>query len=205
MQLLPIIMFAISVNIDNLTVATVCGIKKIKITALSNLIIAFISAAGTLISMSIGLAISRFIPQSIANIVGNFMLIAIGIWFIKDFVVKTKVHNMKPKEAEHHNRCTEILEKPEKADADSSGSIDIRETVFLALALTLNNFGLGIGASIAGLNIALTTLFTFISSLAFIRLGFLLGKSFLSDFFGKYASLAAGIIIVAMGVYEMIA
>lgn len=203
MQLLPIIVFAISVNIDNFTVATVYGIKKIKITVLSNLIIGIISAAGTLISMSIGLAISRFIPQSIANIVGNFMLIAIGMWFIKDYIVK-RVHK-KSNEQGRRNRCTEILDEPEKADADSSGTIDIRETVFLAVALTLNNFGLGIGASIAGLNLALTTLFTFISSLAFIRLGFLLGNSFLSDFFGKYASLAAGIIITAMGVYEMIA
>lgn len=198
-------MFAMSVNIDNLTVGTVYGIKKIRITALSNLIIAIISAVGTLLSMSIGLAISRFIPQSIANIVGNFMLIAIGIWFIKDFLVKIKVHNPRPKEAEHHNRCTEILDEPEKADADSSGLIDIRETVFLALALTINNFGLGIGASIAGFSIVMTTLFTFISSLAFIRLGYFMGKSFLSNFFGKYASLAAGIIIVAMGLYEMIA
>lgn len=204
MNLLSIFLFALSANIDNLTVGAAYGIKNIKIGALSNLIIAVISAAGTLVSMTLGLALSHLIPPYIANIIGCVILIAIGLWFLKDFIFKNrKPQKPDSKDASGISRYTEILDEPEKADADSSGDIDIRETVILALALTINNLGLGIGASIAGFNIAATTLCTFVISLAFIFLGYRLGKGYLSAFFGKYSGLISGIIIIALGIFEM--
>ena len=162
MQFLPILLFAISANIDNLTVGTAYGIKNIKIGAFSNLIIAVISVAGTILSMSLGLVLSHFIPPFIAGIIGSVILIVIGLWFIKGYIFKNcGLHKTTPKEAGGLNRYTEILDEPEKADSDSSGDIDIRETIILALALTINNFGLGIGASIAGFNITITAVCTF--------------------------------------------
>lgn len=203
MHYLSVILFALSANIDSLAVGTAYGMKKIKISALSNFIIALISVAGTVIAMLIGLALSKFIPVYIANIIGNLILIAIGLWFLKDYIMKNIRHKEKPEAEGPLNLCAEILDNPEKADADSSGEIDLRETVILTLALTINNFGLGIGASIAGFNIAATAVFTFIFSLVFIRLGYKLGKGVLSNIIGKYTDLVSGIVIIALGIIEM--
>jgi putative sporulation protein YtaF len=155
--------------------------------------------------MTVGLALSKIIPPGFASDIGDVILIAIGLWFIKDFIIKEQIHKKKPVQGGPINRCAEILDQPEKADADSSGRIDLRETFLLAAALTINNLGLGIGASIAGFNIPQTVAFTFVFSLAFLRIGCIMGKSLLSNFFGKYASLIAGIIIAALGIYELLA
>ena len=64
-------------------------------------------------------------------------------------------------------------------------NIDFKESLALSLALALNNFGLGIGASISGLNIAFTTISTFIISLIFISLGFYLSKTIKSKNISK--------------------
>ena len=106
------------------------GISKIKIGLNSNFIIAIVSGAGTFISMTAGQAVSKLIPHYYSNIIGSSILIAIGMWFIKDYFFKKTVTENKP-----HKRSfsdfNELLSDPEKADADHSGSIDLKDLSYL--------------------------------------------------------------------------
>ena len=204
LDILAIILFALSANLDSFTVGLSYGIKKINITPLINILIGFITSLGTFIAMSIGLAISKFLSIKTANIIGSVMLIGIGVWLTIDFFKKP--NNDKNINITYDNEtltASQILDNPEQADVDNSGSIDLKESLALALALTINNFGLGLGASIAGLNIVLTVLFTFLSSVITIKLGEITGKKYLSKVFGKYASLISSIIIIIIGLYEL--
>lgn len=199
MHILSSILFSISSNIDNLTVGISYGIKKTKIGILSNLIIACITALGTFLSMLIGKIIVKIISAYIANSLGSIILICIGIWFIIDFYIK---ENNKPSYESSKSGYQKLLDNPEIADADKSGYIDVKESIALAFALTINNLGVGIGASIAGLNIFATVFFTFIFSILFLSSGFFIGNSYLSKFFGKFAPLVSGAIVILLGVYE---
>lgn len=199
MYLLSAFLFAISANIDNFTVGIAYGIKKIQIGLFNNFLIALISAAGTFLSMHVGLTLSKFMSVSAANSIGSFVIILIGIWAVKDSVNQLKKHK---KSRVSHTNCKRILDEPELADRDNSKTLDVKESAALAFALTLNNLGLGIGASITGFNIYITVLFTFIFSILSITSGSMLGKTYMSKLFGKFAPLISGIIIVALGVYE---
>jgi putative sporulation protein YtaF len=204
MHIFSTLLFALTANIDNFTVGIAYGVKKIKINIFSNMLIAAISSIGTFISMSIGYLISKFIPITISNFLGSIILIGIGLWFIKDFFFKKNINDINSINREYDfEKYTEILDNPYKADVDNSGNIDLKESITLSLALTINNFGLGLGASITGLNILLTTLFTFIFSQLTIMLGYFLGNSYLSRLFGKYAPLFSGVMIVIFGIYEI--
>ena len=205
MQLLSPILFVISANIDNFAVGIAYGIKKIKIGILSSLIIAVISAVGTFLSMSFGLFLTNFLPSSVCSILGSLILIAIGLWIIgDDFIKKHRktIHNTYNKN--DFMQCIELLDHPEKADTDQSGNIDVKESVTLAFALAINNVGLGIGASIAGLSILFNTIFTFVFSLAAVVLGCRLGNGCFSKVLGKYATLVSGLIIIGLGIYEIL-
>lgn len=204
MHLLSTLLFAFSANIDNFTIGMAYGIKKIKIGWISNLLIAFITATGTFISMALGLAISKILTVSVANALGSVILILIGIWIIKDFFLKNEKIQKQTVKTTGINKYSQILNDPESADNDHSGTIDIRESLVLALALTINNFGLGIGASITGLNIYVTVISTLFFSLISIELGSLAGRSYLSKFLGNLAPLVSGLIIVLLGIYELI-
>lgn len=205
MHLLSSLLFAISANMDNLTVSIAYGIKKIKIGKISNLIIAIISGIGTFLSMSIGTLVSKFLSPNAANIIGSVILIVIGTWFIAEFFLNKRKEDIKKSNYSKNNLMNyrELLDTPEKADADGSGYIDLKEAVVLGFALTINNIGLGIGVSITGLNILITTFCTFVFSILSIILGCFIGNSCLSGILGKYASLISSIIIVCLGIYEI--
>ena len=190
MHILSSLLFAFSANIDNFVVGLSYGIKKIKIGFMSNLLIALISLAGTVLSMLAGKIIFSFIPKNVSNYVGSIMLILIGTWTLVKPLLKNKPSD-------------DILDHPEKADIDNSSSIDVKESIVLACALTINNVGLGIGASITGLNIVMTSLLTFIFSLLMIIIGHTFGSYYLSKVFSKRAAFVSGLIIIALGVYEM--
>ena len=190
MHILSSLLFAFSANIDNFVVGLSYGIKKIKIGLVSNLLIALISMTGTILSMLAGKVILRFVPENMSNSIGSIMLILIGSWTI----VKPLLENKHPED---------ILENPEKADKDNSSSIDGKESIALACALTINNVGLGIGASITGLNVAITSLMTFIFSLCMIMMGYTFGSHYLSKAFGRRAAVVSGLIIIILGIYEM--
>lgn len=191
MHLLSSLLFAISANTDNFVVGISYGIKKIKIGPASNLLIALINLAGTILSMSAGKAIFRFLPGKMSNFIGSIILILIGCYTVVSPLLA----------ASHPDR---ILENPEKADMDNSKSIEVKESVALAFALTINNMGLGIGASITGLNIIITSIFTLFFGLLTITLGCLLGSRFLSKASSKGATIVSGLLIIALGVYEIL-
>lgn len=190
MHILSSLLFALSANIDNFVVGLSYGLKKIRIGLMSNLLIALISLIGTVLSMLVGKIIFKFIPENMSNSLGSIMLILIGSWIL-----------VKPLWENKHS--DDILENPERADVDNSLSIDAKESIALAFALTINNVGLGIGASITGLNIVITSLFTFIFSLLMVKIGYICGSYYLSKVFSKKATFVSGLIIIALGIYEM--
>ncbi|HBI6979387.1 TPA: sporulation membrane protein YtaF, partial [Clostridium perfringens] len=190
---LSILLFVIAASLDILVVSLAYGLKDIKINFSSTLVIASISALGTFISMILGKFLVDLIPVKLGDIIGGLVLLLLGFYSIYSYFKEKKIltsHN-----SENNSSPTFILENPEVADKDKSGNIDFKESLALSLALALNNFGLGIGASISGLNIAFTTISTFIISLIFISLGFYLSKTIKSKNISKNSNLIAGIII----------
>ena len=199
MSFLSILLFVIAASLDILVVSFAYGLKNIKINFSSTLVIASISALGTFISMILGKFLVDLIPVKLGDIIGGLVLLLLGFYSIYSYFKEKKIltsHN-----SENNSSPTFILENPEVADKDKSGNIDFKESLALSLALALNNFGLGIGASISGLNIAFTTISTFIISLIFISLGFYLSKTIKSKNISKNSNLIAGIIIIILSLF----
>ena len=194
MSFLSILLFVIAASLDILVVSLAYGLKDIKINFSSTLVIASISALGTFISMILGKFLVDLIPVKLGDIIGGLVLLLLGFYFKEKKILTS--HN-----SENNSSPTFILENPEVADKDKSGNIDFKESLALSLALALNNFGLGIGASISGLNIAFTTISTFIISLIFISLGFYLSKTIKSKNISKNSNLIAGIIIIILSLF----
>ena len=184
MNIISLLLFAISANTDNFVVALSYGIKEIKIGFLSNFFISLISLIGTILSMTLSKVIVNIIPVNISKLIGSLILILIGLWTIVKPLLKDYSSNS-------------ILENPEKIDKDSSFSIDPKESITLAFALTINNIGLGIGGSIAGLNI-LTFIFIFLM----ILIGYFIGSKYFSKVLGNRATFVSGLLMIGLGLSE---
>ncbi|MGL4452639.1 MAG: sporulation membrane protein YtaF [Sarcina sp.] len=202
MTLIPIILFVLSASLDTFVVSLAYGIKNIRIGFLSNLVIAFISALGTFLSMLFGSMLINIIPIKSANLLGALVLLILGVYFILDYKKTKNAHASECLCSDGSCSPRAILKSPEIADADKSGSIDLKESVALSLALTLNNFALGLAASITGLDISLTCIITFIFSIILIPLGIYVSKRFLNKFIIEKGSLISGIIILFLALIE---
>lgn len=197
MSFLSILMFAISSSCDSLVIGISYGIKKIRINFLNNLLVALISGLGTFISMVPGAKLINYISPEQANKFGSLLIIIVGIFLI----IKSLYKDNKIKE---ENSYSDILKNPEKMDFDSSKTIEVKEAVYLGLFLCLNNIGLGIMASIIGLNIYLTSFLSFLFGLIFLKLGSFLGqKASAGSFNNKFLEISSYLLIILLGVWEL--
>ncbi|AAK78115.1 putative sporulation protein YtaF [Clostridium acetobutylicum] len=198
MNILEIVLFAIIINIDNFIVGVAYGIRKVKITFLINFVIAFMSFLLTLISMVLGKFLYYFLPKSISNIFGSLILSIMGLYYIISFFVKRiKIKKGNPGDQKS------ILDNPEKADVDNSGQIDIKESITLGLALSLNNIGIGAGASMLGINMYEAAISIFVFSIISIPLGYTVGSKYFYKLFGDYGELISGIVIILLAMYQL--
>lgn len=230
MHILSALLLAIAVNVDNFAVGIAYGIKKLQIGWLTNLFIGLISAAGTYLAISVGNDIRNYLSVNVANVLGSFILIAVGIWSIwktlkrqrrkvrmrqeMSFLVAAG-SNRAISNSSHGDLSQEFsqeflqefsyekfLEHPEKADVDRSGYIDVQESIALAFGLTLNNLGSGLGGGISNLNVVITTFLVFSLSLLGISGGYFLGERFTTKISGLWAGILSTSLVIITGVYE---
>lgn len=182
MHIFSVILYALGANIDCLPIAIAYGINKTTISIKSNMMISLISTIGTFLAMIIGLKIKHYIPIYIANLLGCALLCVLGMYFIFDF------YRLKDKDT------NKVLTKT---------NIKTREILFLSLTLAINNIVLAIGASITGLPILITSIFSFISSFLFIALGQKIGNSIFANLLKSYSSIVSGGLLIVLAIYEM--
>ena len=219
-HILSSVIISVSSNIDGFAVAVAYGIKKVRISSSANLLIAIISSLGTFLSMSIGEMISGYLPRSVANTLGSGVLITIGLWGIWETIReerkdrRSKTYDsqsshilrddfLRQRPFDHGDfSYTTYIENPQKADTDKSGVIDAKESIVLALSLTINNIGGGIGAGISGLSVPFVTALTFILSLLAIVIGYYLGNKFSAKTPKTLAGLLSSCLIILIEIYE---
>jgi putative sporulation protein YtaF len=196
MKLLSVLLFAVCSSSDNLIVGLSYGAKNVKISFISNLIISLISGLGTFIAMLCGSMLLGFISIKYSNMIGSGILILFGVYMLLNWYRKDQA----PSEVQRYENT---LRKPEIIDLNGSKTIDIKEAAVLGFILCINNAGLGIGASITGLNIYMTSAISMVFSLLFIPAGFHLGKKLLSDRLSGYSEIISICIIIFLGIYEL--
>lgn len=199
-HLLAAALFSISANLDNFVVGVAFGIQNIKIPRRSNLLVAVMTSICTFAAMRIGQMIQVFLPSRFPNYIGAGTLTLLAFYYI----IKS-IHALRFRDSSAgitSGQPSDLQEYTEASDFNHNQTLDTKEAVVLAVGLILNNVGSGIAASITGVSIFLTIIFTFLCSLLFLRAGAHFGSCVLGKVLGKYASLASGILLIALALIE---
>lgn len=202
MHLLSIILLSISANLDNFTIGMAYGIKGVKIRLWNNFIIAIVSCIGTFLSMSAGKVFTGWISPEAGNRIGSCILILMGLWVMLSSFQRGGRKELREQKGKETDVTCQEIETEDLAEKIEQREIGWKEAVTLAVALTLNNIGLGLAASITGLSPYLTSACTFFISFILIWLGQAIGRAYLAKLFGKYAVLVSGGIILMLGIYD---
>ena len=186
-MLLNSLFLALSSSIDSLGIGITYGIKNMKISFLSKLILFIISIIISYFSIFIGSWLNDFFSLSFSSFLGACFLIIIGFGVI----IKTIFENTNSKNNYY--------------DFDYSNFIDTKEAIFLGLALSLDSFGIGISFSLGAYNCFFFPIFISCFQFLFLSFGTFLGKkinniSKIPDFL---SGILSGFLIILIGLYKM--
>jgi putative sporulation protein YtaF len=199
MHYLSVLLIGLAANLDNLGISVSYGLKSTRIPMLSNLIISIVSMICAYLSIFAGTFISFFVSVGVANFVGGLIIIGIGVkCFVDSYYVKPSAREVKV-----DSQYTYVISHPDDADVNHDKVISVKESIFLGFALAINCLAMGLGAGITGVSPVLTTcsigLFSFLS----IWCGIKLGSKLCGRNIGKYSNLAAGVLLILIGIYEI--
>jgi putative sporulation protein YtaF len=204
-SIMPILLIAVSSNLDNIGVGTSYGVRKINIPIASNLLIAAVTATGTFLSVILGKSVYLFISKGMAGLLGGGIIVLAGLWvvFQERFMHRLRESwQAEPLVKTGFRHIVQILDNPIVADRDFSGHIDRKEALALAFALTINNIPNGVGAGMLGLNLYAMTVTVFVVSIITIWLGIYLGKLGVR-WMGRATGVLGGVLLICVGLYEI--
>lgn len=183
-NLITAILFSFSANIDNIAIGISYGIKKIHIPLYKNIIIAFFTCFFTFLSMYLGNYIAILLSENIANILGPIVLLIIGFYSIFSELLKNK---------------SDI-----NFESRTINKLSIKELTTLIIMLSVNNIAVGIAASVAGINILIATICTFLFSLLLLYIGNIIGiKALNNKFIEKYSTLISSFILIIIAIIQI--
>lgn len=214
-MLLNSFLLAISSSIDSLGIGITYGIKNTIISYIGKIIIFLFTLIVTIVSLWFGDIIKDFLPNFLTDFIGNFVLIFIGAFMFfqalnksEDLKVKNSINTDNEKIYSFFIKflgiTIKIIKNPISSDFDNSKLIDSKESLFLALALSLDCFCIGIGASIAGINYTFFPFLVAIFQIFFLSFGNFIGKKIYSSTHlpDNFWSVCSGLLLIFIGIFK---
>ena len=204
MDLITVLLMSAALSIDGFGVGLAYGFKKIKVTFLHILLISLSASLAMGASIVVGRFLGTYFPTNIGKVIGGTVLTLIGLWHLFDGWRRTREHPlMITIRIRIFGIIVNILSEPKEADLDDSGDINFKEALLLSIALNIDAFGSGVGASLAGYSLLIgpiVALFLFTA----IRAGLLIGHNNKSRFLQKKGYLLTGLILIFLGIINFI-
>lgn len=195
MSLLSSFLFALSASLDAFLVGISTGIRKTRITLPQNLLISLITLAGTVFSIRFGQALAPLLPPKAASRAGSALLILMGTFYLIQFMWHTLRKYLPDSPAKHFSSA--------RARAASGNTPAPPKGLWgllaMGIALSLNNIGIGVGASIAGISCLSAAVLTFLFSVTFLFAGNRLGRARLFSNARAFAEPLSGLLLIGLG------
>ena len=205
------ILFAVSLSIDSLGIGSAYGMKNIKIPVMIRVALSMMSVIYTYLAILAGGLISNILPEYIGLIIGSLLLASIGAYMIisafkrEDEEPDDKPASKKPKRIARFfidwlGISITIVRHPAYGDLDGSKSIDLKEAVYLGLALSFDAIGAGVGFGMTNALTYIMPVMAGIFQFLFLSCGIYFGTRlrkvrFLNE---KTLAVMAGILIIAI-------
>lgn len=201
--------FAMSSSLDNLGVGISYGIRGVRINFLSNLLIAVICFALSMVGILSGQWLAQVLPGIIPVLIGALLLIIVGIRMML-LTTPSKAAQQQAPLTEHpapSNRRSRLslLTNPASAHANAAGTIGLGEAIILGVALAANAVTNGVGAGLLGLSPLAISLTAAIGSYISVWLGVAIGHKAAGIRIGRYtlgqfSTVLSGLLIVLIAI-----
>lgn len=173
-----------SLCIDSFVASIAYGTSKIHIPHISKIIINLVCTITLACSLLIGSILKSFLPSNLPVILGFFLLMLLGIYRLFESIFKSYISKYSRSDKPltfkifDFKFILQVYADEIKADFDNSKSLNIKESFYLGLALSLDSLAVGIGSSLCNVNYFEVLILCFIIGLISVSFGSFLGKKF---------------------------
>ncbi|MBA2876328.1 sporulation membrane protein YtaF [Thermaerobacillus caldiproteolyticus] len=217
MKYVSMLMLALAVSLDSLSVGVTYGLRKMKFPFRSIMVIALLSGIMLLFSMYVGTFLVLVLPVQVERWAAAFILIALGVWAIYNVVRKQEDEDESVEQRlippartriwrlrlNRFGIVIQILKRPSMADLDGSGTISMKEAMLIGIALSMDAFGAGLSASFLGYSPIVLAVLVSIMNIVFIRFGLRTGYKFSKIKVMKKATMIPGTILICLGIAKI--
>ena len=212
------LLLAISTSIDSLGIGVTYGIRHINICRKAKFILFTISFIISFIAIILGNVLGKVFNPHFANYLSGGILISVGVLLIFQTIKKNKKENVKIVENSKEEIkeiyqliiktfgiTIKIIKNPISSDFNKSNNIEEREAIYLAIALSIDAFSIGIGSGcVSGISIIFPFLVSFFQ-IIFLSIGRCFGEKLQKNtvLSSKVFNLIAGIVLIIMGVVRI--
>lgn len=197
MQFLSSLLFGVSASLDSLLVGVSYGIRRVHIRLWQNLFISSVTLLGTCLSISAGHLLIPLLPEVVCRYTGSLILALLGIYYIIKWLTAFL-------QKRHENKLSHYSEISSASAQKGWEALSFAEVFTLSLTLSLNNLGIGLSASLAGLSLVPTAVATLICSVLLLFLGNQLGRCRLLQLAGTAAEPVSGILLIGLSLVQLI-
>lgn len=206
---MEILILVFSLVIDSFVASIAYGADKIKIPNLSVIIINVVSCAMLAISLLLGNYLENIMPKFLPKYISFFIFVCLGIYKLFEVFFKKYISNFskldKPltfKLFDFKFALTVYIDET-KADFDKSKKISIKESIYLALALSIDSLAVGFGASFLSINPLLLLIACFLLGILAIKLGCYIGSNVLKKQTNTDLSWLSGICLLLIAFLKL--
>lgn len=191
-------------NLDNIGVRIAYSIRGITITPLINGWISVITFVISFFSAFFGTILSEFLGKQACSIIAMLLLTAIGLWMIFEPYIRRNDYSIIESDQGMKKSIFHVLLNPIHADMDNSKHIDFKEATLLGFGLSINNVGGAVSAGMIGLNSFWVGLLSAVLSFLALWAGNYIAAVFIKWKITHKATVAAGILLIAIGIEQII-
>lgn len=198
-----------SLCIDSFVASIAYGTSKIRIPPLSAIIINLICTLTLACALLIGSIFKSFLPGNFSTILGFLLLMAIGIYRLFEYIFKAYISKCSKSTSPltfkifDFQFILQVYADEIKADFDNSKCLNVKESFYLALALSLDSLAVGFGSSLCNINYIEVLILCFVIGMLCVTLGVYLGRKF-SQRVHLELSWLSGVLLILLAIIRVL-
>ncbi|AWK52704.1 sporulation membrane protein YtaF [Clostridium beijerinckii] len=198
-----------SLCIDSFVASIAYGTSKIRIPPLSIILINLVCTITLACSLFIGSIFKSFLPGNLPTILGFLLLMAIGIYRLFEYIFKAYISKCSKSNSPltfkmfDFQFILQVYADEIKADFDNSKCLNVKESFYLALALSLDSLAVGFGSSLCSINYIEVLILCFVIGMFCVSLGVFLGRKFAQKIHFELSWLS-GLLLIILAIIRVL-
>lgn len=197
---LSILTFVVSV--DSFGAGLAYGLRKLQLPFLFLLLISVCSGTSIFIGGMIAGTIALYFPPVMTESLGGIILILLGCWSI--YQSRKNKPLKEDKKDDLISTIVLVMNHPDEADLDKSGTISVKESMLLGVALSLDALAAGVSAQFLALSTLSLSIMVGIMCGIFLLLGMKLGVKLATYKVMQKLSFLPGALFIALGTWNLL-